>query len=111
MSRLWAEAHSLSPAERPALSQMTNIESEEHKMSNKYYRKMEQIEDLVKWPDHKMRLNEFLDSCTTHGGNWAAMFMSGLEVCFPELYASLPDDGTFDGILLMSIVSRVTEQD
>ena len=35
MSRLWAEAHSLSPAERPALSQMTGIESEEHKMKFK----------------------------------------------------------------------------
>ena len=80
-------------------------------MNDKYYHKMEQIEDMVKWPNHKMSLKEFLSNCTTYGGNWAAMFMSGLKVCFPELYESLPEDGTFDGILLMEIVSRVTEQD
>jgi hypothetical protein len=78
---------------------------------SKYYHHMSEIEDLIAWPDHKMPLDEFISHCPACGGNWAAMFLNGLETCFPDLYKSLPDDGTFDGILLMEIVSRVTTQD
>lgn len=78
-------------------------------MSNKYYHSMDQLEGIIKWPDHKMDRDEFIRGCAACGGNWAAMFLSGIERFFPELYASLPDDGNFDGILLMSIVAEITE--
>lgn len=74
-----------------------------------YYHNLNQFEHMLKMPAHKMPLNEFLSSCTTYGGNWAAMFMSGIRECFPELYDSLPD-ATIDGIALMELVSRITEQ-
>lgn len=78
---------------------------------SKYYHHMSEVEDLITWPDYKIPMKEFIARCTGCGGNWAAMFMTGIEACFPEIYKSLPDDGTFDGILLMEIVSRVVTQD
>lgn len=78
---------------------------------SKYYCDISEIEHLIVWPDHKMPLKEFISHCPNCGGNWATMFIQGLETCFPYLYKSLPDDGTFDGMLLLRIVSRVTTQD
>lgn len=74
-----------------------------------YYHSVSQFEHMLKMPTHKMPLKEFLNNCTTCGGNWAAMFMSGIKECFPELYDSLPD-ATIDGFALMDLVSRITEQ-
>lgn len=40
---------------------------------------------------------EFLNKCNAHGGNWAAMIMSGIKACFPEYYDKLEDKTyTFD---------------
>lgn len=35
---------------------------------------------------------EFLDHCVCCGGNWGAMFLSGLKELYPSVYAAIPDD-------------------
>jgi hypothetical protein len=35
---------------------------------------------------------EFLDHCITCGGNWGAMFLSGIEKLYPCVYKAIPDD-------------------
>jgi len=34
---------------------------------------------------------EFLDHCVCCGGDWGAMFLSGLEEIYPCVYAAIPD--------------------
>ena len=46
---------------------------------------------------------EFLNNCVACGGNLAAMIMSGIHRCFPELYESMPDDKVYDLSELMQI--------
>jgi len=33
----------------------------------------------------------FLPQCTLRGGNWAAMFMSGIKYWMPEVYDAMPE--------------------
>ena len=35
---------------------------------------------------------EFLDHCVCCGGDWGAMFLSGLKKLYPSVYAAIPDD-------------------
>ena len=35
---------------------------------------------------------EFLDHCVCCGGNWGAMFLSGIEKLYPCVYKAIPDD-------------------
>lgn len=74
----------------------------------KWYYNMDQIEEMLDWPDHKIDRMEFVRSCEYCGGNLAAMILTGLENRFPELFDSLPDDGPIAGELLMAIMARVT---
>lgn len=38
-----------------------------------------------------MTQKEFIDHCTTCGGNWTALLMTGLKDLFPLTFAALPD--------------------
>ena len=38
-----------------------------------------------------MTFNEFLNHCTTHGGNWTAMLFSGIREVAPKLFDEIPD--------------------
>lgn len=35
---------------------------------------------------------EFLDHCVCCGGDWGAMFLSGLKKLYPYVHAAIPDD-------------------
>lgn len=39
-----------------------------------------------------MDMGQFLSYCTACGGNWNAMFLSGIKVLYPEVYDAIPDD-------------------
>ena len=39
-----------------------------------------------------MTFNEFLDHCVCCGGNWGAMFLSGIKALYPVVYDAIPDD-------------------
>lgn len=44
------------------------------------------------WKMHTVKtLDEFLDKCTTHGGNWTAMFLSGIKAIDPWLFDRMPE--------------------
>ncbi len=46
-----------------------------------------------------MSLDDFLGECTACGGNWTAMFMSGIKAVAPEIYDAMPDrDYSFDEV-------------
>ena len=38
-----------------------------------------------------MTFNEFLSKCTSCGGNWTAMFMTGIQEVAPDVYEQMPD--------------------
>ena len=55
-------------------------------------------------PNPKTRsINSFLDHCTMCGGNWAAMFMSGIKEVFPDVWEALPNDD-IEGFAIMALV-------
>ena len=39
-----------------------------------------------------MTMNQFLDHCTTCGGNWGGMLLTGLKELYPEVYDAIPDE-------------------
>lgn len=51
-----------------------------------------------------MSSKEFLNKCTAHGGDWAAMLMSGIKTCFPDYWNKLPDKSySMNEVWLMTI--------
>ena len=52
------------------------------------------IDRQVKKP---MITSEFLNHCVSCGGNWGAMFLSGINALWPEVYEVIPDDMGEDG--------------
>ena len=38
-----------------------------------------------------MTFNEFLDQCSSCGGNWTAMLMTGIKAVAPAVYEEMPD--------------------
>ena len=36
--------------------------------------------------------NDFLDNCTTCGGNWCALLLTGIKALYPTVYEAIPDD-------------------
>ena len=49
-----------------------------------------------------MTLHEFLGYCTTHGGNWTAMFMSGIREVAPDVFNLMPDRSySFDEVVFI----------
>ena len=43
--------------------------------------------------------DEFLGRCTACGGNWTAMFLTGIEACWPLVYANMPEwDYSFEDV-------------
>ena len=41
---------------------------------------------------HPMTFKRFLDECTTCGGNWGGMLLSGVRKLWPEVWDMIPDD-------------------
>jgi hypothetical protein len=39
-----------------------------------------------------MTMDEFLNHCTTCGGNWGGMLLTGLQELYPKVYEAIPDD-------------------
>lgn len=39
-----------------------------------------------------MTMDEFLSHCTTCGGNWGGMLLTGLKELYPEVYDAIPDN-------------------
>lgn len=37
-------------------------------------------------------LKDFLSECTTCGGDWGGMFLSGIRKVYPKVYDAIPDD-------------------
>lgn len=58
----------------------------------------------------KMTLNEFLGHTVAQGGNWAAMFMSGIrdlskEDCdFKKIFDSMPENKTYSFIEVLELI-------
>ena len=46
-------------------------------------------DDLI---NRSMFFKEFLQSCTTCGGNWGGMLLSGLKRLHPTVWKAIPDD-------------------
>lgn len=45
---------------------------------------------------------EFLDHCTTCGGNWGGMLLTGIHKLYPDVWDAIPDDmgyNPFAGVL------------
>ena len=42
-------------------------------------------------------VRDFLEFCTACGGNWSAMFMSGISKLYPSVYDAIPEDFGNDG--------------
>lgn len=40
----------------------------------------------------KMTMKDFLSHCTTCGGNWGGMFLTGLKELYPKTYEAIPED-------------------
>lgn len=36
--------------------------------------------------------DDFLSNCTTCGGDWGAMFLTGIKALYPTVYDAIPDD-------------------
>lgn len=36
--------------------------------------------------------DDFLNHCTTCGGDWGAMFLTGIKALYPTVYDAIPDD-------------------
>lgn len=45
--------------------------------------------------------NSFLNSCTLCGGNWGAMFLSGLKELYPSVWEAIPDEMGHDAFTLI----------
>ena len=55
-----------------------------------------------------MTLNDFLNHCTVCGGNWTAMFLTGLKEVAPDIYNAMPDRNySFDEVVF--IVNHLCE--
>ena len=39
----------------------------------------------------KMSMSEFLENCSTCGGDWCKMFLSGIKVIAPKVWEVIPD--------------------
>ena len=39
-----------------------------------------------------MDMGQFMFHCTTCGGDWNTMLLSGIEALYPEVYEAIPDD-------------------
>lgn len=44
-----------------------------------------------------MTTKEFLTHCTTCGGNWGGMLLTGIRELYPLVYDEIPDDMGYDG--------------
>lgn len=36
--------------------------------------------------------DDFLNNCTACGGNWSAIFLTGIKALYPTVYDAIPDD-------------------
>lgn len=55
-----------------------------------------------------MTFNEFMENCTSCGGNWTAMLISGIKKVAPKVYMQMPDrDFRFEEICF--IVNHLCE--
>lgn len=39
-----------------------------------------------------MKFDSFLEHCTTCGGNWGGMLLTGVQEFWPEVYDAIPDN-------------------
>lgn len=51
---------------------------------------------------------EFLNHCTACGGDWGAMFLSGVKSLWPEVWEALPDRLGRDGAHAWCNITSVT---
>ena len=52
---------------------------------------------------------EFLDHCTTCGGNWVGMYLTGIERLYPAVYAALPDKLGRNGVEALENLAYVLQ--
>ena len=69
----------------------------------------ENAEAVISACDAADKLNadsaEFLKHCFAAGGNWSAMFLSGIKALWPEVYEAIPADmGSNSFIPLCSVL-------
>lgn len=50
------------------------------------------IEECAKATPFNGTTKQFLEYCTTCGGNWGGMFLTGIRKLFPKVYDAIPDD-------------------
>ena len=49
--------------------------------------------DVIDRQDTKpMTMDDFLLHCTACGGDWGAMFLTGIKALYPEVYDAIPDN-------------------
>ena len=56
------------------------------------------------------KMSAFLEHCTCCGGNWGAMFLSGIEKLYPKVWEAVPDNmgvRAWDGICNLLILCGV----
>lgn len=51
-----------------------------------------------------MTFEEFLTNCVGHGGNWAAMLISGIKRVLPEVYATMDDNKSYNTFELLELI-------
>ena len=72
---------------------------------------LEAIDSVTLTP---MTMKDFLDHCTTYGGNWGAMLLSGIKKLYPTVWDAIPDDmGAFswEAICTLCIVLQITTKE
>lgn len=50
------------------------------------------IEECAKVTPFNNDVKTFLEHCTTCGGNWGGMFLTGINKLYPNVYDAIPDD-------------------
>lgn len=50
------------------------------------------IEAIFNTYTNHMTMECFLDNCTTYGGDWGAMLLSGIKRLYPAVWEAIPDN-------------------
>ena len=63
------------------------------------------IEEVAKVVPFNSNSKQFLDHCTTCGGNWGGMLLTGIHALYPAVWDAIPDDmGVFAWACICSVL-------
>ena len=72
----------------------------------------EDILEVDRQTTRPMTMDEFMSHCVCCGGNWGAMFLSGIKKLYPEVYDAVPENLGFlawNCVCILCTLLNITE--